>query len=70
MNLKLFFANPANAFKVSPKDFPLVLMKLHAQFSWPYPVTVINNAFVISPSSHSLNSISVIEGNIYRNFLV
>jgi hypothetical protein len=28
-------------FTLSPSSFPVVLMKLHSQFSWPYPVSHI-----------------------------
>lgn len=28
---------------IKPEDFPLILMKLHAQFNWPYPISINNH---------------------------
>uniref|UniRef100_A0A914H3U2 Protein RIC1 homolog n=1 Tax=Globodera rostochiensis TaxID=31243 RepID=A0A914H3U2_GLORO len=39
-----------NAFSVAAAEFPVVLMKLHAQFNWPYPVSFSANL----PVNHSL----------------
>uniref|UniRef100_A0A183BVV3 Protein RIC1 homolog n=1 Tax=Globodera pallida TaxID=36090 RepID=A0A183BVV3_GLOPA len=38
-----------NAFSVAAAEFPVVLMKLHAQFNWPYPVSFSANL----PVNHS-----------------
>ncbi|KAI1701266.1 RIC1 domain-containing protein [Ditylenchus destructor] len=52
-DLMSFFLEPKHAFSVLADDFPLVLMKLHAQFSWPYPI--VAELCLISPS-HTPNS--------------
>lgn len=52
-DLVRFFLRPKNAFKSSPDEFALILMKLHAQFSWPYPVG--GNATRLDSSSDLLN---------------
>lgn len=37
-DLTSFFKKKDGAFYCKSEDFPLVLMKLHSQFKWPYPV--------------------------------
>lgn len=61
-NLLQFFKSTPTAFKGTVDQFPLVLMKLHAQFNWPYPVAteLIVSKGVISPSPSSA-TISLIE---------
>lgn len=39
LELDGFFNGSNSRFSVPPSSFPIVLMKLHAQFSWPYPVS-------------------------------
>lgn len=39
LELDGFFKWSNSRFSVPPSSFPIVLMKLHAQFSWPYPVS-------------------------------
>lgn len=37
-DLVQFLSKNGGAFSCPPEHFPLVLMKLHSQFKWPYPV--------------------------------
>ncbi|KAI1703786.1 RIC1 domain-containing protein [Ditylenchus destructor] len=57
-DLMSFFLEPKHAFSVLADDFPLVLMKLHAQFSWPYPIPLKREDFTLERSNTSLSSIS------------
>jgi hypothetical protein len=57
-DLVAFFRQSATAFKASPEQFPLILMKLHAQFSWPYPVS---SEVIIHESPSNSATISVVD---------
>ncbi|KAH7723507.1 Protein R06F6.8 a [Aphelenchoides avenae] len=57
-DLARFFGRPKNAFTSAPDDFPLILMKLHAQFSWPYPV---------GGHATRLDSSDMLNGNVSSN---
>ncbi|KAI6172535.1 Protein RIC1-like protein [Aphelenchoides besseyi] len=53
-----FFRLSSSAFSASPDQFPLILMKLHAQFAWPYPLA---SEFIVTDSPSSSATISVVD---------
>jgi hypothetical protein len=57
-NLVSFFRQASSSFKAPPEQFPLILMKLHAQFAWPYPVS---SELIIHESPSSSATISVVD---------
>ncbi|CAD5213198.1 unnamed protein product [Bursaphelenchus okinawaensis] len=61
-DLTAFFKHPSSRFQAASDQFPLILMKLHAQFNWPYPMAtelVVSNGHVpiVSPSPSSISII-------------
>ncbi|CAD5217774.1 unnamed protein product [Bursaphelenchus xylophilus] len=59
-DLTAFFRHPSSKFHATPEQFPLILMKLHAQFNWPYPMAtelVVSNGHgpIVSPSPSSIS---------------
>lgn len=53
-----FFKQSTTAFKTPPEQFPIILMKLHAQFAWPYPVS---SELIIQESPSNSTTISVVD---------
>lgn len=57
-DLVAFFRQSTTAFKASPDQFPIILMKLHAQFNWPYPVS---SEVIVQESPSNSATISVVD---------